>query len=234
MHPPPENIETLGLAWGQERWRRMTWRQVFVIIDLVDGGFDGAVTDIDVAWIRHPWPLFDRQPQADILFSHDGITNRNQHPKEEDLELARSAHYNLNTGIYIVRSKDATRATMSAWASSFISSDQHDQAAMYSLLRNGIDQPTGRNDLGLKPAFNNQLLVGIIAAYLFGNAHTYSVSRFAISISSLPGRLLLSYGSLWLWWRWIKKAAAVVMSRRCVHILSRSIVLRESADWRCN
>lgn len=56
MHPPPENIETLGLAWGhwQEGWRRMTWRQVFVIKDLVDWGFDGVVTDIDVAWIRHP------------------------------------------------------------------------------------------------------------------------------------------------------------------------------------
>jgi arabinosyltransferase len=180
MHQAPENIETLGLAWGEEGWRIMTWQQVFVVKDLVNWGLDVAVTDIDVAWVRDSWPLVDRHPEADILFSHDGLNSRNRHPKDEDLELEGSAHYNLNTGIYIIRSNNATCAFMSAWASSFKNSNQHDQAAMYSLLRNETDQPSNvriHNDPGLKPAWNNKLLIGVVPVCLFGNGHSYTVSR---------------------------------------------------------
>ena len=59
--PPPTPV---GLEWGQEGWRRMTWAKVFVLDVIVDWGFNLVVSDVDVVWFKDPLPLLSKHPEA--------------------------------------------------------------------------------------------------------------------------------------------------------------------------
>lgn len=50
----------------------MTWQKVFVAQAAIEADLDIVVSDLDVAWLRDPRPLFALHPAADVLFSHDG------------------------------------------------------------------------------------------------------------------------------------------------------------------
>jgi hypothetical protein len=92
-----EEVAKLGLQWGHEGWRRMTWSKVFVLDAVVDYGFNLVVSDIDVVWFKDPLPLFARHPDADLLFSEDGGASRNA-PGDDGLEEGGNPHHNFNTG----------------------------------------------------------------------------------------------------------------------------------------
>lgn len=155
-----EKVTALGLQWGHEGWRHMTWAKVFVLDAIVDWGFNVVVSDVDVVWFKDPLPLFDIHQDADLLFSEDGTGSHND-PGDSGLEKGGSPHHNFNTGVYLMRNNERTIAWAHAWRKYFSTCKGHDQECAYKLMRTPIVQPHPTAER-LKGAFNNSVWMGII------------------------------------------------------------------------
>lgn len=182
-----EETQKLGLAWGQEGWRRMTWSKVFLLDSVVDFGFNLVVSDVDAVWFKDPLPLFEQHAAADLLFSHDGTSSRNP-PGDSGLEVGASPFYSFNTGIYLLRNNAATRE----WAHAYLAYyDQcpngHDQSCAYEMMRTQgeVGNPHPSTPPGKQPrifsAWHNKVWMGILPASIAMSAHTAYVQRLAKS-----------------------------------------------------
>ena len=60
-------------GWGSKNFHKMGRDKIRLIRDFTRAGVDVLISDIDVAWLRDPIPLFRRYPQADILVSTDQL-----------------------------------------------------------------------------------------------------------------------------------------------------------------
>lgn len=123
-----------GMEWGQEGWRRMSWERVFILSQIMDWGFNIIVSDVDVAWLRDPIPLMAEHPHAGMLWSHDGVWTHNE-PGDAGLEVDGNVHYNLNTGVYILRNDPSTAKWIHAWKDGYNTSHVHDQITAYETIR---------------------------------------------------------------------------------------------------
>lgn len=171
-----EEVQKLGMAWGQEGWRRMSWERVFILAQIIDWGFNIIVSDVDVAWLRDPIPFMKAQPHADMLWSHDGVWTHNE-AGDAGLEVDGNVHYNLNTGVYILRNDPKTAKWIHAWKDGFNTSTQHDQITAYETIRQGNTGMSHPSDPRVKAGFNGEVFVGIVPPQVFANGHSYMVSR---------------------------------------------------------
>ncbi|PSC76256.1 glycosyltransferase family 77 isoform A [Micractinium conductrix] len=177
-----EESQKLGLEWGQEGWRRMTWNKVFLLDALIDWGFNLVISDLDVAWFKDPMPLFTQHPHADLLFSHDGTSSWNE-PGDAGLEAAGSPHSNYNTGVYLIRNNAATQEWAHAFAKSFSKCTSHEQPCAYELMRIGatLGSPhpstTPGEQARITSIWDNKLWMGILPASIAMNAHTLFLQR---------------------------------------------------------
>ncbi|KAL4427446.1 hypothetical protein ABPG77_000735 [Micractinium sp. CCAP 211/92] len=168
-----EQIPSLGLEWGQEGWRRMTWAKVFVLDRIADWGLNLAISDLDVVWFRDPSPLLDRYPAADLIFSTDA-TNAHNEPGDDGLSVDGSAGQDFNTGVYLLRAGNGTAAFAHAWRAYFDQCQDHDQMCAYDVVRSGDGnfKPHPQEDR-LQCAFGCRVWIGILPPSLAMNAHTY-------------------------------------------------------------
>lgn len=63
LHPVGTDASS-PFDWGAEGWRRMTWHKVLALDRVAVWGFNVVVSDMDVAWLRDPLPLFGQHPHA--------------------------------------------------------------------------------------------------------------------------------------------------------------------------
>lgn len=158
-------------------WRVMTWQHVFIVKELLGWGFTVVASDLDVVWLKNPAELASQHPSAELLMGHDGVWNDNENPQADDLEKDASVHHNLNTGVYVVRSTNASRGFFSAWAAHFVDENGHDQTGMYHVLReDNLNKPHPDNEY-VRSGWRDQLWVGVLPVYAVANSHTYTVSR---------------------------------------------------------
>ncbi|KAL4447412.1 hypothetical protein ABPG75_004631 [Micractinium tetrahymenae] len=168
-----EEIPTLGLEWGQEGWRRMTWSKVFILDRIVDWGLNLVVSDMDVVWFRDPSPLLDQYPAADLIFSTDATNTANE-DGDEGLALDGSAGQDFNTGVYLLRYGNDTAAWAHAWRAYFDKCPDHDQMCAYDVVRTGSGNfKPHPQEPRLQCAYDCRLWTGILPPSLAMSAHTY-------------------------------------------------------------
>ncbi|PRW61069.1 hypothetical protein C2E21_0568 [Chlorella sorokiniana] len=174
-----EEADKLGLAWGQEGWRRMTWSKVFFMDSVVDWGFNWVVSDADVVWFRDPTPLFAKYPAADFLFSEDGAGSRND-KGDDGVEHGGSEHSNFNTGVYLLRGGASSAAFIHAWAGAFEKCGKglNDQTCAYELMRTPDQREELKEERGLWRVWNKRIVIGIIPPSQFLSAHTLHLQRY--------------------------------------------------------
>lgn len=98
QHNPRATVFSFAeIEWGGDRWKKTTWRKVFVAKDILDLGFSYVTSDVDVVWFRDPLPLFEKHPFADIIFGHDGYVSWNEEG-EEGFDTRSGPGWNVNTG----------------------------------------------------------------------------------------------------------------------------------------
>ncbi|EFN52091.1 hypothetical protein CHLNCDRAFT_59017 [Chlorella variabilis] len=146
-----EKVTALGLQWGHEGWRHMTWAKVFVLDAIVDWGFNVVVSDVDVVWFKDPLPLFDIHQDAGKRIRATCCSAR----------MARAA-------IMILAIADWRRAAAHITTSTL--------ECAYKLMRTPIVQPHPTAER-LKGAFNNSVWMGIIPPSIASNAHSYFLQR---------------------------------------------------------
>lgn len=82
-----------------------------------------------------------------------------------------------HAGLYVLYPTNRTVAFVHAWARSFANSTDHDQGAMYHLMRQGPTHTAHPSNPTVRAAFNNGLWIGIVPAYIFSNGHSYTISE---------------------------------------------------------
>lgn len=170
-----EEIPKLGLKWGEEGWRRMTWAKVFVLDAVADWGFNLVISDVDVVWFRDPLPLFAKHAHADLIFSEDGTQSINS-PGDDGLETNGDAYHDFNTGVYLLRHNANTTAWAHAWRAHFDACRMHDQHCAYELMRTQAG-PAHPQDPRVKAGWRNRVYVGILPPSISMNAHTFFLQK---------------------------------------------------------
>ncbi|PSC75627.1 Histone H2A [Micractinium conductrix] len=167
-----EEAEALGLEWGQEGWRRVTWSRVFVLDAIVEYGLDIVVSDVDVVWFRDPAPLLKKFPKADLLVGLDHGSSAND-PGDSGLEV--SFHPNasdFNTGAYLLRSTANTSAWAHAFAKFFGDCPKHDQVCCYWLVRTAEVMPLPPPDQYIYRVWHGRITMAAIPVSIFESGHT--------------------------------------------------------------
>ncbi|GAB4815828.1 hypothetical protein N2152v2_002874 [Parachlorella kessleri] len=166
----------LPMSWGEAGWRQMTWQKVLVLDQVVEWGFNIVISDMDVAWLRDPLPLFEDHPQADVLLSTDGCATVND-VGDAGLERDGNMHHNFNTGVYLLRTTLRSIRWVHAWKALLDTGFQgHDQEGAYQLTRRGEVKPHSGTPR-VTTAWDGDLYLGILPTQLMSNGHTYMVQR---------------------------------------------------------
>lgn len=165
--------------WGSAVWIMNTWQKVFAVQKIVSWGFDVILSDLDVVWWRDPSIIFDKHPNADMFFSHDGVgtTNTEEDVNKTLLEIRASIHHTINTGMYMVRSTPSSRRFMRVWAARYPEFEGHDQNGIYDIIRVGSGTERHPDDPGVMKSANGSLYHAVLPTYVFANGHSYFVSK---------------------------------------------------------
>ncbi|KAL6843512.1 hypothetical protein ACP4OV_026574 [Aristida adscensionis] len=84
---------------------RMMWRRIRLLGDVLKHGYSFIFTDLDVMWLRNPFPRLELGDGEDLLISSD---NFNGEPRDY-------AGNELNTGFFFVASNNRTVALFEEW-----------------------------------------------------------------------------------------------------------------------
>ncbi|PWZ20580.1 Uncharacterized protein Zm00014a_037262 [Zea mays] len=107
---------------------RMMWRRIRFLGDVLKHGYSFVFTDMDVMWLRNPFPKLDRGEGEDLLISADKF---NGMPHDY-------AGNELNTGFFFVVSNDRTVALFDEWhAARQVSAGMKEQDVLNRMKRRG-------------------------------------------------------------------------------------------------
>ncbi|KAF7052520.1 hypothetical protein CFC21_060605 [Triticum aestivum] len=84
---------------------RMMWRRIRLLGDILKHGYSFIFTDMDVMWLRNPFPSLNRTEEEDLLISTDGFKGR-----PEDY-----LGHELNTRFFFVAASNRTAAMFDEW-----------------------------------------------------------------------------------------------------------------------
>lgn len=166
-----EETQKLGLKWGEEGWRRMTWSKVFLVDAVIDWGFHLVVSDLDVVWFKDPMPLFQAHAAADLIFSHDGTSSHNE-VGDGGLEATASDHYSYNTGVYLIRNSAVIREWAHAYKAFYDKCKGHDQVCSYEMTRSNGAIKTHPSDPRIVGTWGDKIWMGVLPASVAQSAHS--------------------------------------------------------------
>ncbi|EER93513.1 uncharacterized protein At1g28695 [Sorghum bicolor] len=113
---------------------RMMWRRIRFLGDVLKHGYSFIFTDMDVMWLRNPFPKLDRGEGEDLLISSDKF---NGVPHDY-------AGNELNTGFFFVDSNDRTVALFDEWhAARRVSAGMKEQDVLNRMKRRGAFRRLG-------------------------------------------------------------------------------------------
>ncbi|KAK3279241.1 hypothetical protein CYMTET_12861 [Cymbomonas tetramitiformis] len=168
------STEKPASTWGSKSFLSLGHDKTRLIRDLALTGVDFVVTDIDVVWMRNPFPYFKLFPTADILVSTDQLQNQTI---SDDLERHICAAPS-NIGIIFFRSSRGSRDFTQAWLDA-VEKDREvwDQISFNDLKMRGNACAGKLEPSGLMRAFSDRVSFGVLPVTLFGNGHTFFVQR---------------------------------------------------------
>ena len=183
-------------GWGSKNFHKMGRDKIRLIRDFTHAGVDVLISDIDVAWLRDPIPLFRRYPQADILVSTDQLTSEillhparqrpHLSPDGEGLEF-HPCHAAMNIGMMWFRGTEGSRAITEAWVRRIEANDDvWDQNAFNDLIREGGACGETPDGTGIALGYGGRVRVGVLPVAQFSNGHTFHVQRTHTEIGLDP------------------------------------------------
>ncbi|PIM99192.1 hypothetical protein CDL12_28317 [Handroanthus impetiginosus] len=145
-------LETEGVDFVGEKvymsddFIKMMWRRTLFLGDVLKRGYGFIFTDIDVLWLRNPFPyLTQQQPHPDLQISTDNFGGNQW-----------SEFHLINTGFYMIRSNNKTIALFDAWyANKDNSTGLKEQDVLQKLMHQGLFRK-----LGLKVRFLDTMYFG--------------------------------------------------------------------------
>ncbi|CAM0876029.1 unnamed protein product [Alopecurus aequalis] len=84
---------------------RMMWRRIRLLGDVLKHGYSFIFTDLDVMWLKNPFPSLDRTREEDLLISSDRFNGRPHDYLGNE----------LNTGFFFVATSNRTVALFDEW-----------------------------------------------------------------------------------------------------------------------
>ena len=174
-------------GWGSKNFHKMGRDKIRLIRDFAHAGVDVLISDIDVAWLRDPIPLFRRYPQADILVSTDQLRSEilvdpakqtpHLSPDGEGLEF-HPCHAAMNIGIMWFRGTEGSRAITEDWVRRIEANDElWDQNAFNDLIREGNACGATPDGTGVARGYGGRVRVGVLPVAQFSNGHTFHAQR---------------------------------------------------------
>ena len=147
-------VRTLGASSGYYRYQPGTFlrmgliKQVF-IRQMLLAGLDAMVSDVDVAWLRSPWPLVRYgdtsqpgiRPSARLLAYADVVLSVDQVQQYMDSDKHHwHVHSELNTGVAFFRNSPGALAVLEEWKDAMAKAiskgdPNHDQYWLNGVLR---------------------------------------------------------------------------------------------------
>ncbi|WVZ60434.1 hypothetical protein U9M48_010456, partial [Paspalum notatum var. saurae] len=113
---------------------RMMWRRIRFLGDVLKHGYSFIFTDLDVMWLRNPFPKLDIRDGEDLLISSDKFNGR---PHDY-------AGNELNTGFFFAASNDRTVALFDEWhAARRVSAGMKEQDVLNRMARRGAFRRLG-------------------------------------------------------------------------------------------
>ncbi|KAL3647550.1 hypothetical protein CASFOL_008518 [Castilleja foliolosa] len=127
-------LETEGVDFESENvymskdFIKMMWARTLFLGDVLKRGYNFIFTDIDVLWLRNPFPLLTtQQPPMDLQISTDKFRGNQW-----------SENNRINTGFYMIRSNNKTQALFDIWAANKDNSTGlKEQDVLQNLMRQG-------------------------------------------------------------------------------------------------
>lgn len=181
-------MERTEAKWGSSGFAAMGRTKGALVLRLLE--LDVAwllFLDLDAVVLRDPLPYLRRAVDstgADLLMHSDAL--RPSAPREgvddgaELEELRRTIAPELNTGLFLIRPTNGTRAAASAWVGvmaddRFFGNWKNDQQAFNAVLRRGMPYSApGERVVG---AFDGRVRLGVLPVHLFASGHTFMVQR---------------------------------------------------------
>ncbi|KAI3458389.1 hypothetical protein Pfo_015052 [Paulownia fortunei] len=127
-------LETEGVDFVGEKlymsddFIKMMWRRTLFLGDVLKRGYSFIFTDIDVLWLRNPFPYLTPQPPLDLQISTDKFRGN-----------PWSENHRINTGFYMIRSNNKTVALFDAWsANKDNSTGLKEQDVLTNLMHQGL------------------------------------------------------------------------------------------------
>ncbi|GJN23429.1 hypothetical protein PR202_gb11077 [Eleusine coracana subsp. coracana] len=113
---------------------RMMWRRIRFLGDVLKHGYSFIFTDLDVMWLRNPFPKLDSRADEDFLISCDKFNRR---PRDY-------AGNELNTGFFFVASNNRTVALFDEWhGARNASAGMKEQDVLNQMVRRGAFRRLG-------------------------------------------------------------------------------------------
>ncbi|KAM0023680.1 putative nucleotide-diphospho-sugar transferase [Helianthus debilis subsp. tardiflorus] len=110
-----------------EDFINMMWRRTLFLGDVLKRGYNFIFTDMDILWLRNPFPQLTIDKSLDLQISVDRF-NGDQW----------SDNNPINTGFYMIRSNNNTIALYDEWyAEKDKSAGKKEQDVLFDLMRNG-------------------------------------------------------------------------------------------------
>ncbi|KAL0316970.1 UNVERIFIED_CONTAM: hypothetical protein Sangu_2111300 [Sesamum angustifolium] len=115
-------------VYMSEDFIKMMWRRTLFLRDVIYRGYNFIFTDIDVLWLRDPFPYLTTKQPLDLQISTDKFRGN---PSSES--------HRINTGFYMIRSNNKTRALFHAWyANKDNSTGLKEQDVLENLMHQGF------------------------------------------------------------------------------------------------
>lgn len=116
-----------------EDFIKMMWRRTLFLGDVLKRGYSFIFTDVDVMWLRNPFPMLRKNDSIDLQISTDRF-NGNEW----------SAANPINTGFYMIRSNKKTISLFDAWyARKNNSKGLKEQDVLVNMLHEGVFKKLG-------------------------------------------------------------------------------------------
>ncbi|KAI4998139.1 hypothetical protein ZWY2020_053481 [Hordeum vulgare] len=113
---------------------RMMWRRIRLLGDVLKHGYSFIFTDMDVMWLRNPFPSLNRTGEEDLLISTDGFKGRPHDYLDHE----------LNTGFFFVAASNRTAALFDEWhAAREVSEGMKEQDVLNQMKQQGAFRRLG-------------------------------------------------------------------------------------------
>ncbi|XP_034711350.1 uncharacterized protein At1g28695-like [Vitis riparia] len=148
LHLHCYKLETEGVDFSGEKmylsedFMKMMWRRTLFLGEVLKKGYNFVFTDIDIMWLRNPFPRLTLNQSVDLQISTDDFNGD---------EWSESNH--INTGFYMIKSNNKTIQLFGMWyAQRNNSNGLKEQDVLDGMQKDGVFR-----DLGVKARFLDSL-----------------------------------------------------------------------------